>query len=192
MNNICAFQNCGAELPTDSKFTFCERCRIIDNRNRIALVTDPHSPLPSAYRGHVQALITQMTGEEMVRMIEDWEKVYLEFCKMRKLYAPEGQKRVKLTLVEEVEETRRAVVKQDIKATLAKKVAKKGLTVIEKQMNLMGCSDICRASVREVPVLDDIGEPMLDARGEPRVTYVGTCKHGKEAKRIFNDDFGDL
>lgn len=153
--NICAFQNCGQELPESTKFTFCERCRIIDNRNRMALITDPHTELPQAYRGHASALVTQMTGAEMVRMIEDWEKVYLEFCKLRKLYAPEGTKRVKLSLTEEIEETRKSIANVSVRAEVQKKAAKKKTSVLDRQMKALGCDE-------------------------------------QTARRIFNDDFGDL
>lgn len=141
MNN-CVFANCGIELSPDSKFTLCERCRIIDNRNRMALVTDPHSALPSAYRGHIQAVVTQMSGAEMVRYIEDQEKVYLEFCKLRKLYAPEASsRRVKLTLVEEINETRNAEAAVSVRAQVKKKAAKKAESLIEKQMRTLGCDE---------------------------------------------------
>lgn len=153
--SICAFANCGLELPTGTAFTLCERCRVIDNRNRMALVTDPHSPLPSAYRGIIQGVVTQMTGEEMIRYVTAQESVYLEFCKLRKLYAPEGTKRIKLSLVEEIEDARAASDAMSIRATQSEKRDKKKKTVLDRQQKLLGCSEA-------------------------------------EAKRIFNDDFGDL
>lgn len=167
----CRYRNCTLEVPESSDFKMCDACRVLDNRDRVAIILDPTAPSRPAHSEHViEVLITQMSGAETLRFHSNLEYLYLEMCKVKKLHSPEPtNRRVKLTLEEQIEEGRSAVEKRSIKNKIAKKSAKKKESVLDKQMNLLGCSIECRDNYN-----------------------TGECPHAKEAKRIFNDDLGDL
>lgn len=169
----CNYRNCDVELGEAPTFRICDRCRILDNRERLALIVDPTSPFwPGLAAKELTSIITQMTGDEMLNMIQKWEHAYLEICKLRVSLVPQGSgRRVKISLSEAIDEAHESVERV---ATAARSIKKKAKTELEfavkidkvlwKQMKSLGCSDDCRGTAQ--------------------------CQHEREAKRIFNDDLG--
>lgn len=164
----CNFRKCQNELGDSPTFKLCDTCRILDNSERLMSVLDPtYANRPRFAVDNIEHFITQMTGEEFIRLQSNLEFVYLEVCKRVLLYKPtQAPKRVKLTLVEQIEQGRASVIDNDISAKRTKKKSAARLTAIARQMNALGCSEDCRG--------------------------LSTCTHEAQALRIFDMDLGGL
>lgn len=160
----CAYQR-GCPNEAAEGFNLCDICRILDMSDALRICVDPTSPTPTAHLKEVveQRIITRMTGDETLRFITNIENVYLELCKVRLLLKPKvTDRRVKLSLEEEITTGRSAI--PTAKEKVAKKAAKKKDSILDKQMNLLGCSQVCRDS--------------HNAYG---------CPHYLQAKKIYED-----
>lgn len=169
----CKYRNCQTDIGDAPTFRLCEVCRVLDNADRLRLVMDPTAKFrPVMAQQMVEVMITQMTGEEMLRFQSNAEFVYLEVCKAARLYSPAPtNKRVKMTLQEQIDEARSSVESNSIREkqirSAVKRTSTKRLSVLQKQMNALGCSETCREAN-------------------------ANCEHMKNAKRIFDSDFGEL
>jgi hypothetical protein len=78
----CQYRNCPNSVPTlradgTVGFDYCEVCRAIVNRNSIALIQDPHSPIPQRAESQMQAVIHNLTPDELLNWTHKVEWTYL-------------------------------------------------------------------------------------------------------------------
>jgi UDP-2,3-diacylglucosamine pyrophosphatase LpxH len=170
---VCTYKGCGAEF--NGEFKVCEKCRFAQNALIETMLIDPSSPQPHVkHDDFITTLLTNMTVDEVRNKVSRLEAVYMSYLKWIKLHAPESSsRRARQTLEEQIEEARIINEGGSIRSkqakksvTKAEKKKKKADTVIQKQMRALGCNDSCMGTT--------------------------ACPHEKEARRIFNDDFGDL
>lgn len=136
----CATQNCPNEILADSEFPTCEVCRVISNRNAVALLLDPNAPQAlSIRRERVNQVITNMRADEMLAFVANVEYVYLEFQKVIKLHGIGNEKKKAFkSLAEQIEEGRESVERVSIRARQAKTREKKKESNIEKLAKKFG------------------------------------------------------
>lgn len=77
----CEGEKCSNTLPLNSQFPYCEVCRTLISRNSLTILLDPHSPHPThthLQRLHVHTqMLTALSGEEVIRLVQNLEDVYL-------------------------------------------------------------------------------------------------------------------
>lgn len=153
----CAYTTCENQIPANAEKNLCEKCRAFAARNAIALRLDPVTPMAFDRIGCVEhTLLTNMTGEEILRYAKNLEEHYLEVQKVIKLHKLEKDSpRTLKTYEEQINEARSAVEAVSVRAKIQKKSAKIKETRMQRLVRTLGCSE-------------------------------------KEAKRIMDDDFGDL
>lgn len=215
METICGFRGCEATIPSDSPFDRCDTCRFLDMRDRIATVLDPFAPnRPAHSQAIINDFVTKMTPDEYIRFVNNQEFLYLESKKLQLLYMPKGStgnKRIKLTLQEQIDEAR-SLPTTTVRAPRANKASKSGkLTTLQQFMQELGCTDPTGTTgtcsncthakqASEFTTKLTVIQRQMKQLGcrDPRGMFTGTdkeclnCRHEAEARRIFNDDFGDL
>ena len=167
---LCIYRNCTNEVAAISEFQFCESCRILQQRDLMAMVLDPESPFNRvAMQKNCDQLFTVMTKDEVLHRMSQIEFVYLAFSTQRLRFQIEDKgKRVKQTLAEQVTAARGNQTEIDNarniltpKQKAVKKAAKKKDSVLMRQMRALGCNDDC--------------------------AKFASCPHRAAAERIFND-----
>lgn len=108
----CAYEKCPNVIPAAHAFVHCDVCRTLITRNSLTLLLDPHSPHPSvtSSQGVFAQLITNLTGEEMIRSVEKMEAAYLAMQRHIHLYkVGAATPRANKSLVESLAEGRELV-----------------------------------------------------------------------------------
>lgn len=132
---ICGYNGCRTVLAEDQLFRNCEPCRILKAANAVRFLLDPCSPIlnETAYKGEAQTLLTELTGEEILRYMSKLEEQYLNVCKLVKLRGlSASNKKPVQTAAEFVEEVRRNLEPQSLRSRIEKKSTKKTESKISK------------------------------------------------------------
>lgn len=152
----CLYNGCSTPLGDEQLFRHCETCRKLKAANAIRFVLDPESPLLTSkeYAVQEQTLLTEMTGDEILRYMQVLEDQYLAVCKIIKLrgITAGNKKPVARTASEFVNDVRGAHTgdalrdKEIKKAIVQSKIKAKALTGYEKLAKQLGCTvDMARA-----------------------------------------------
>ena len=169
-HKFCAYNGCAALIPIEgAEFPICEDCRVLLQRDQLALLTHPLEMLDKhAANKAIEMLITHKTREDLDRHILQIEFVYSRYCIQRAKWGASPSRRVKQTLSEQVEAARsennnspRAVVNK-----IRTKATRKKETQEFKQAKSIGCREDC--------------------------FKLATCPHKAQVRRIFNDDYTDI
>lgn len=127
-SRICGYNGCPVELDADQLFRHCESCRILKAANAARFLIDPCSPILDVkeYQGQTQTLLTELTGEEILRYMEKLEEQYLNVCKLVKLHGlTASHKKPVQTAAEFVETIRKNIGDDFLLAKEARGAAKK-------------------------------------------------------------------
>lgn len=147
---VCSYNGCVTQLSDEQLFRHCETCRKLKAANAIRFVLDPESPLLTSkeYAVQEQTLLTEMTGDEILRFMQVLEDNYLSVCKIIKLrgITAGSKKPVARTASEFVTDVRSALTgdalrDKEIKKDIAKaKINAKALTGYAKLAKQLGIS----------------------------------------------------
>lgn len=103
----CRYPQCPNRIAVGpDAFDYCETCRVLVARNAITLLLDPCAPRVIERSASVEhAMLTNMTGEEIVAYVKRLEDHYLAVQKVAHLYKLSTRKPVK-TLDDAIAEAR--------------------------------------------------------------------------------------
>ena len=177
----CNFRGCQNEVLSDSAFKMCEVCRTIFVTERLTLLVDPFSSRAEHVKSQITTqLITAQSAAEVLATRDNLQYMYLEYSKVIKLHGIEPkEKRVKLTLAEQVEEARSTQTNVRSVAASTKTKIKEKLTLLQRQMKALGCKD---PSGRK-------RNGSKDENGKVRmVDTCINCEHEMRARAVFNDE----
>lgn len=139
----CQYPTCEAEIPNDSQFNYCEKCRILAARNAVALIFDPCVPKEMERSKEVHhTMLHNMTGDEILAYGKKIETAYLDIQKLIRInnIVSSARKPFK-SLSEQVEEARAIAEESSNRAKTGKKSAQKKISAVEKMQKLMGVDE---------------------------------------------------
>lgn len=91
----CAYPGCPNTILANSGYEMCEVCRVLSLRNSITITLDPSSPINSRRNEITARMIHNMRPEEILRLVQNVEFMYLELQKTLKSNQLEVYRRVK-------------------------------------------------------------------------------------------------